>query len=473
MIRITPFGAAGEVTGSATLVSTPRAQVVVDLGMFQGDKDDDARNVIPGPIHRGAIDAVLLTHGHLDHCGRLPLFVREGFDGPIYTTAATRDVAEIILMDSANIQESDYRRRQRQAQRKGRKLSRLDAPLYDQDDVEQTIRQMEVVDYNVPVEVAPGITATFHEAGHILGSASISLQVDQKGEHRVVVFSGDLGPRQMPYLKDPEPPTRADIVVLESTYGDRDHRSLDATVEEFTSIIQSAIEQKGKIFIPSFAIGRTQNILYYLAEMIRNGRIPRVPIFLDSPMAIKASQLYAEYTELFDEEGSELVADGQLTSDLRTLRLSSSADQSRSINDYRGPFIVVAGSGMCTAGRIVHHLRNNITNPHAHIVIVGYQARGSLGRALVDGATHVSIMGSWFPVHAQVHTLGGFSAHAGQSQLVDWLRPMTHDRPEVVLLHGEEDPRQQLAERIDQEFNITAQRPQYGESLSFSSQNKQ
>ena len=468
MIRITPFGAAGEVTGSATLVETPSARVVVDLGMFQGDKDDDARNVIPGPIHRESIDAVLLTHGHLDHCGRLPLFVRDGYEGPIFTTPATRDVAEIILMDSANIQESDYRRRQRYAQRKGRKLSRLDAPLYDQDDVEQTIRQMEVVDYGVVVEVAPGVSATFHEAGHILGSASISLQIHHNGHDRTVVFSGDVGPRNMPYLKDPESPSKADIVVLESTYGDRDHRSIDETVEEFTSIIQSAIAQKGKIFIPSFAIGRTQNVLYYLAEMIRHGRIPRVPIFLDSPMAIKASQLYTEYTELFDEEGSELVADGQLASDLRTLRLSSSAEQSRSINDYRGPFIVVAGSGMCTAGRIVHHLRNNIANPHAHIVIVGYQARGSLGRALVDGATHVSVMGSWYPVQAQVHTLGGFSAHAGQSQLVDWLRPMVHGhQPQVVLLHGEEDPRQLLAERIHEEFSITPRRPRYGESLSF------
>lgn len=468
MIRITPFGAAGEVTGSAYLVETAQSQILVDFGMFQGDKDDDAKNVIPGQIHRRTIDAVVLTHGHLDHCGRLPLFIREGYQGPIYATQATCDIAEIILMDAANIQESDYRRRLRHAERSHRKPTRDDAPLFDVDDVQQTLAQCVAVAYNEPTEVAPGIVATYHEAGHMLGSASIALKITTRHGERTVVFSGDVGPVDLPFLRDPVPPTEADIVFLESTYGDRDHRSLQETEQEFASIVRLAIEQRGKIFIPSFAIGRAQNILYYLAEMIRSGLIPRVPIILDSPMAIEASRLYAQYPELFDEESTELVANGHMEQDLRSLQLSARAEQSRAINDMRGPFIVIAGSGMCTAGRIQHHLRNNISNPHAHVVIVGFQARGSLGRALVEGAEHVSIMGQWHAVRAHIHTLGGFSAHAGQSQLIDWLRPMTTKaRPKVVLTHGEDEARTVLADRLQTEFGIVASMPRYGQSLTF------
>ena len=318
MITITPFGAAGEVTGSAYLVTTDQASILVDFGMFQGDKDDDAKNIIPGPIHRTTIDAMVLTHGHLDHSGRIPLLVREGFRGPIYATAATRDIAEVILSDSAHIQKSDYERHIRHSRKRNRKIARVDLPLYESEDVELAMTLFMPVDYGQTVSVAEGIQATFHEAGHMLGSASITLTVTDNGTVKRIVFSGDVGPVNLPFLRDPIPPVEADWVVMESTYGDRDHRSIEETEEEFAAIISEAISTKGKVFIPSFAIGRSQNILYYLAELIRSKRIPSVPIYLDSPMAIAASRLYARYADLFDEEATELVEDGQLGDDLRS-----------------------------------------------------------------------------------------------------------------------------------------------------------
>lgn len=466
MITITPYGAAGEVTGSAYLVETEESKILVDFGMFQGDKDDDARNVIPGRIHRMDIEAVVLTHGHLDHCGRLPLLVREGYRGPIYCTEATRDLADIILSDAAHIQESDFERRTRRAARKGHKVNRNDEPLYESEDVEQTVSQMVDVFYSQPVVVAPGITAIYHDAGHMLGSASVELLIKDEGKQKVVVFSGDIGPPNLPYLRDPEPPNKADVLILESTYGDRNHKSLNDTLEEFERIIKDAVEKKGKIFIPSFAIGRSQQILFHLAELIRKGRIPSLPIFLDSPMAIRASAVYRKHEELFDQEATKLTDEGTLYHDLRSLRTCVTADESRAINDEHGPFIVIAGSGMVTAGRIMHHLRNNIDDPKSHFVISGYQGRGTLGRRLVDGVENISIMGDYKPVRAQIHTLGGFSAHAGQVDLVKWYEAVARGgQPTLFLTHGEDDARMALRDLLSELFTVNAYLPVYSEHL--------
>ena len=469
MVSITPFGAAGEVTGSAYLVETNESTLLVDFGMFQGDKEDEARNSLPGRIRRANLDAVILTHGHLDHSGRLPLLARDGYKGPIYATAATKDLAEIILLDSAYIQDIDYQRAKRRAAKLNRKVSRDEQPLYESGDVLDVLKLFKPVEYNTQLHISSDTIAVFHEAGHMLGSASVELIVNYgTPEQRVLVFSGDVGPVQLPYLRDPVPPSNADLVIMESTYGDRNHRSLEETEEEFASIIEGAISQKGKVFIPSFAIGRAQNILYYIAELIRDRRIPRVPIFLDSPMAIEASRMYARYPDLFDEESTELIEDGQLGKDLQTLRFSASADDSRAINNKRGPFIVIAGAGMCNAGRILHHLRNNLEDDKAHVVIVGYQARGSLGRYLVDGAHKVRVMGEWKRVNATVHTLGGFSAHAGQTQLMDWLSAMYGDHTQVVLTHGEDSARNALAEKISERYGQAPYLPAYGETLTIS-----
>ena len=471
MITLTPFGAAGEVTGSAYLLETERSTILVDFGMFQGDREDEARNSMPGRIRRANLDAVLLTHGHLDHSGRLPLLVQEGFKGPIYATEATKDLVEVILFDSAHIQETDFERAKRRAARANHKVHREDYPLYDSEDVRKTLKLFEPVAYNEEFAVSDDVRVIYHEAGHMLGSASIEVVVQKQGVksaeggEKRIVFSGDIGPVNLPFLRDPIPPTDADIVIMESTYGDRDHRSLEETEEEFAAIVEEAIHSKGKLFIPSFAIGRAQNILFYIAELIRHKRIPRVPIYLDSPMAIEASKLYAQYPDLFDEESTELVEDGQLGRDLRTLRFSSTANDSKAINRKRGPFIVIAGSGMCTAGRILHHLRNNLEDPNAHVVIVGYQGRGSLGRYLVDGAPSVRVLGEWKTVNAKVHTLGGFSAHAGQTQLIEWLKAMSGGKPQVILTHGEDDARDALAAKLKSDHGIAPYLPVYGETL--------
>jgi len=469
MVTLTPFGAAGEVTGSAYLLETEKSTVLVDFGMFQGDKEDEARNIVPGRIRRANIDAVLLTHGHLDHSGRLPLLVRLGYRGPIYATEATRDLAEIILSDSAEIMKSNFDRAKRRASRNNHDVDREDHPLYEPRDVHKTIGLFENVDYSTRMKVTDDIEIVYHEAGHMLGSASIEVII--AGGFRIL-FSGDIGPVNLPFLRDPEPPGGADVVVLESTYGDRDHKSLEETEEEFADIIAGAIDEKGKIFIPSFAIGRAQNILYYLAELIRNRRIPRVPIFLDSPMAIEASRLYAAYPELFDEESTELVEDGQLGKDLSTLRFTDTADRSKQINHKKGPFIVIAGAGMCNAGRILHHLRNNIEDRSAHIVIVGYQAKGSLGRYLVDGARDVRVMGEWKHVNARVHTLGGFSAHAGRQELLDWASKVEQPNTRYILTHGEDEARRALrnglSSTLKQDHLITL--PSFGETMTFEDQ---
>ncbi len=462
MISITPFGAAGEVTGSSYLVETPSGNILVDFGMFQGDKDDDARNVIPGRIHRTILDAVLLTHAHFDHSGRLPLL---GYRNPVYATAATREMAEVILSDSAHIQTSDFERRQRRYKKMGRKVSRADQPLYDADDVVDTMKLFTDVKYSTEIDIIPGVKAIFHEAGHMLGSTSISLIVTHEAQTKTVLFSGDLGPQDLPFMKDPQPPSTADVVIMESTYGDRNHQSIQDTLLQFAGIIQKAVQNNGKIFIPSFAIGRSQQIIYHLAQLIRNGLVPALPIYLDSPMAIEALALYKKYHCILDREGEEWMENGQMAVDLQTLQLCSTAQQSREINDARAPFIVIAGSGMCTAGRIVHHLYHNIADPNSHVVIVGYQSRGSLGRYLVDGANHVSIMGDRKPVRAEIHTLGGFSAHAGQTELMDWYRRVGTTKPLTILTHGETLSRDMLAEKLNERFGVECAKPGYAETI--------
>lgn len=467
MISITPFGAAGEVTGSAYLVETDESTILVDFGMFQGDKDDDARNIVPGRVHRANIDAVILTHGHLDHCGRLPVLVREGYRGPIYATAATRDLASIILYDSAHIQEADYERRIKRAKAKNHKVNRVDQPLYDSQDVDDTMKLFVDVTYHTEFSAALGIAAYYYDAGHMLGSASVELRIKDGDAVRTVLFSGDLGPPDLPFLKDPEPPGHAEVVVLESTYGDRDHRSMDATLEEFEAILQEAISAKGKIFIPAFAIGRAQNMMFHIAELIRTGKIPPIHVYLDSPMAIEATAAYSKHRALFDAEATQLVESGQMRHEMNEyLHLSQTSEDSKALNELHGPFIVIAGAGMCNAGRIVHHLRNNVSDPNAHVIIVGYQAHGSLGRRLVDGVKYVTIMGESKYVAAQIHTLGGFSAHAGQTDLVNWFRMVGMHRPKVFLTHGEDSARTVLKSVLDEQYETDAYLPVHGETLT-------
>jgi len=451
-MKITILGAAGgEVTGSAYWVETSRARVLVDFGMFQGGKAAEAKN------HRGAEgvpkpDAVVVTHAHLDHTGRLPLLAKHGYRGPVFASEATLEMMDLILRDSAKIQAQDAVRTNRKLERAGEPLSE---PLYTPQHVE-TIRSLsQPVPFHQPVTVAEGISIRLVEAGHMLGSSSIELTAEDNGERRVVVFSGDLGPRGVPILRDYETLTQADLVIMESTYGDHDHRPFAETVDEFLAILKSAIASKGKVLVPTFAVGRAQLLLTLLAWAFRRGHLSPFPIFLDSPMAIEATKIYSHHEELFDEQMVEFLKERPMIEDLRSLTLSATADESRKINDVPGPCLVLAGAGMCNAGRIQHHLKQNLWRPETHVLIVGYQASGTLGRMLVEGEKRVSIHGEKIAVRAQVHTLGGFSAHAGQTDLLKWFGALAPSQPRVVLTHGELEPRATLAGLVRERFGIT------------------
>jgi metallo-beta-lactamase family protein len=461
-MKITVVGAAGgEVTGSAYYVQTRTASVLVDCGLFQGGRKSEALNR-PPTSPRQKIDAVLLTHGHLDHTGRLPLLAKRGHSMPVFATPATIDMAALILRDSARLQVSDNERKNRKRARAGEPPQE---PLYTPEDAEKIIQCLRPVPYQKPFQVAPGIQAIWAESGHMLGSASIQLLVEEDGRTRRVVFSGDLGPKGALILKDFEPFKHADLVFLESTYGDHDHRPFDETVDEFVRIVKDTVEQRGKILVPTFAVGRAQLITGLLAWMFRTKKVRPFPIFLDSPMAIEATNIYMRHRELFDEGMTKFLAERPLRADLKTMKLCPTAQDSMKINEQPGPCLVMAGAGMCNAGRILHHLKANLWKPDTHVLIVGYQGDGSLGRRLVNGEKMVSIFGEKIVVKAKVHTLGGFSAHAGQTDLLTWFSAIAPSKPRVVLTHGEDEPRQILAQKIQQRFKLKAALPRMGETI--------
>ncbi|HPA18117.1 MAG TPA: MBL fold metallo-hydrolase [Verrucomicrobiae bacterium] len=458
-MKITILGAAGgEVTGSAYLVRTGAAQVLIDFGMFQGGHEADELNHVPAELAMDRLDAVLLTHAHLDHVGRLPLLERGGYAGPVRCTPATIDLAGLILRDSAKVQASDLERTNRRRRRAGKEPLE---PLYDAGHVEAIMGRFAAVPYNSPVAVADGISARFVEAGHMLGSASIELTVEEKGARKTVIFSGDLGPWGAPILKDPEPFQGGDMVFLESTYGDRDHKPFAQTVEEFIVIVREAAAAKGKMLVPTFAVGRAQVMLALLAWMFRRGKVKPFPVYLDSPMAVQASKIYEEHPELFDEETLAFLRERPIAEDLEMAHSKATVtpEESKALNDVRGPCMILAGAGMCNAGRILHHLRQNLWKPETRVLIVGYQAHGSLGRLLVDGAREVKIFGEPIAVRANVHTLGGFSAHAGQRDLLHWFGALAPSKPRVILTHGENRSREALAKCIQNKFGIRSSTP--------------
>jgi len=462
-MRITPYGAAGgEVTGSAYLVEAGGAAVLVDCGLFQGGNNAEARNHAPLAFDPKRLNAVLVTHGHLDHTGRLPLLLRSGYSGPVHATPATIEMTGLILRDSAKLQAQDAERQNRKHQRAGEPPVQ---PLYSLADVEGLLRLLSPVPYHQPVEVAPGMRAIYVEAGHMLGSASIQLLIRENGKDRSLIFSGDLGPKGAPILRDYEPFNATDAVVMESTYGDHNHRPFQETVEEFFGIIKQAVIERGKILVPTFAVGRAQLLTTLMAWAFREGIVKPFPIYLDSPMAIEAWSIYRRHRELFDEDMMKFISEGSMERDLSTMRVSVTADDSKKINDVEGPCLVLAGAGMCTGGRILHHLKQHLWKPETHVIIVGYQAQGSLGRMLVDGVSHVKMFGEKIIVRAQVHTLGGFSAHAGQADLLGWFQPLAHSQPALLLTHGEDKPRRELARLIRQQHAISARLPVLGETI--------
>ena len=450
----------GEVTGSAYLVRTKRATILVDAGLFQGGRQSEAKNRLPSGARPDELDAVLLTHAHLDHTGRLPLLFKHGFTGTVFATAATLDLAELIMKDCARIQSQD-------AERKTRKAAQRDQPpvepLYEPEDVEPFRSLARTVQFQKPVQVADGMTARWIEAGHMLGSGSIELTVDEDGRKKVVVFSGDLGPTTMPLLREFQTFQKADAVFLESTYGDRLHRPYDKTVAEFERIVKKVAQGGGKILVPTFAIGRSQQMLYHLAIMFLRKDLAPFPVYLDSPMALEATKIYRKYPDLFDDELIAWQKKGLLPLNRSIFKPSVTANDSKKINDVEGPCVVLAGAGMCNAGRILHHLKQNLDNPTTNVLIVGFQGHGSLGRRLVEGHEAVTIFGERIPVRASVHTLNGFSGHADQSELLKWFATLAPAKPKVFLTHGEDRGRGTLAKLIQQKHKLSAVLPKQGD----------
>ena len=433
-MRIISYGAAGEVTGSCHLIESQGFRILVDCGMFQGSRELEVRNHERFPFKPNDIDVVVLTHGHLDHCGRLPALVKMGYRGGIVTTAATREVTRLILLDAAKVQYEEYMTRRRKARRRG---ERVPEPLFDEDDVLVTMDQVDGRARNGErVQLHPRITVTFRTAGHILGSSFLEFSIREGKRTWRVTFSGDLGNRARHVVPDPERPEPSDWVVMESTYGDRRHRSFQSSIDELADAINDTFQRGGNVVIPSFALERAQDILFYLRDLRRKKRIPTGPVFLDSPLAIRLTNVYRRHPEELDPLLQSMFHKGEDPFSFPGLYMTPTAEESKAINAIRGGAIIIAGSGMCTGGRVLHHLRHNLWREESSVVLVGFQARGTLGRALVDGASKVHIYGEEIAVRARIHTINGFSAHADQAELLDWVRG-TEDA-QILLVHGED-----------------------------------
>jgi len=451
------------VTGSAYLVETEQARVMVDFGMFQGGARQEAKNALPAGLRPRRLDAVLLTHAHLDHVGRLPLLVKAGFSGPIHATDATRDLAGLILRDSAKVQAYEIERHNRKRRRAGKPLLE---PLYHAGEVEQTLERFRLVEFDQAFAAAEGVLARYRIAGHMLGSASIQLQVQEDGRTMTVVFSGDVGPPGLAIVRDAEPFHTADLVFLESTYGDRDNKPVAETLAEFRTIIEQAVARKARILVPAFAVGRTQQILYHMDELFCAGTLKPFPVYLDSPMAIEATEIYRRHPDLFDQDAQALRRACDIARGQPHVVPTPTAQDSMQLNDAPGPCLIMAGSGMCTAGRILHHLKHGLWQPDTAVMIVGYQGEGTLGRRLVDGHKTVKIFGETVAVKARIHTLNGFSAHAGQSGLIEWFSHLAPGKPRVVLTHGEARGREPLADLIRQRYGLDPVLPAQGDQLT-------
>jgi metallo-beta-lactamase family protein len=468
MMELEFWGAAGEVTGSCFLLKVGKLRLLVDCGLIQGQPADEARNHQPLPFAAEEIDAVVLTHAHLDHCGRLPLLVKGGYRGPIYTHHGTRDLCGIMLRDAAHINEMEAQKASRKPHRRG---SKTIAPLYSMQDAETALQQFAPLPYDVKKALLPGVELRLRDAGHILGASIVELWLQHEGETRKLVFSGDLGHHDAPVMRDPAIIEDADLVLMESTYGDRNHGAWQDSWDTLAAIIRQAQQDGGNVLIPSFAVGRTQDILYTLARHYEPWKIARWEVFLDSPLAIRATEIYSRHIDSYDEEAKQFWRGCDTPFMLPGLHITREAEESMAINRLRSGAMIIAGSGMCDGGRIRHHLKHNVWRDNCHIIFVGFQVEGTLGHALVNGARTIVLWGETVEVNATIHTIDGFSAHADQQGLLQWYRAFNH-RPPLVLIHGEEAARATLAETLREE-QVEVYTPGYGDALNLLSHQPQ
>ncbi len=458
------LGAARNVTGSRHLLEANGVRVLVDCGLYQ-ERQFRERNWEAFPIEPASINAVLLTHAHLDHCGLLPKLVREGFAGRIYCTAATAEIAKIILLDSAKIQEEDAKHKRKRHKRQGRVGPYPAVPLYTTEDAEACFTLFEPYPYREVIGLGDGVEATLYDAGHVLGSSIIRAKVRKDGEERIILFSGDIGRPDRPIVCDPTIFDKADYVLVESTYGNRVHEETKDVKEMIGDVINSTIKARGNIIVPSFALERSQEVLYYINELLLEEKIPHLKIFLDSPMASRITEVFKHYPELFDEEMRQFVQNRESPFKLPGLEMAGTANESKAINSVRGTVMVIAGSGMCTGGRVKHHLVNNIARADCTIMFVGYQAIGTLGRQIVDGKKEVRILGGMYPVKAKVVRVHGFSAHADREELLEWLTELEAAPRAVFVVHGESESALEFGDYVRERTGWDVSVPAYEEEV--------
>jgi metallo-beta-lactamase family protein len=446
-LKLSFHGADQDVTGSCHLLEIGGRKILVDCGLFQGGRELDEENAVPFGFDAAAIDFVLLTHSHLDHCGRLPLLVKRGFRGEIISTLGTAELARLVMLDSAHLQEEEVRFRDRQAGKNGHAAST--PPLYTTIDTMDCIAKFgRAASYGQAIDVCPGVRATFYNAGHILGSSSILVTGTENGAARSVLFSGDIGSAGRHFLQPQQTPPSADTVVIETTYGDRLHRSFDDSCEEFYKAVNSALSRGGNVVIPTFALERAQELLFIIRQGVDQNKLPpAVKVFLDSPMAISATQIFERHRGEFGSAVNAMFDKGEDPFSVPGLHFTKNSSESIAINDVKGGAIIMAGSGMATGGRIRHHLLHNLSRKESGIVFVGYAATGTLSRRIVDGAKEVTILGERVQVHAEISTINGFSAHADQNELLAWQQGIANKKL-IVLVHGEQSATKAFAQKL-------------------------
>jgi len=466
VLKISFHGAAREVTGSCHLIQTDGGKVLLDCGMIQGGRDRHERNRQPFPFDPSDLKAVILSHAHIDHSGRLPLLVRAGFQGPILATQATAELCEIMLLDSAHIQEEDARWKIKRLTKEGKDASWV-TPLYGEEDALKTLELIRPVDFHKEIRLEGIGSVTYHMAGHILGAGIVELRVENGPEVRRILFSGDLGVEGARLLGPPEPVLRPDYLVMESTYGDRQREDTPDRTEQLFDIVKKTVDRGGKVIIPAFAVGRTQELLARLNDLVEAGRLPGVPIFVDSPMATRVTKVFALHPEAYSEEAQRLRDAGDEPLEFPGLRLITDVRDSMELNKLKGPAVILSASGMCTAGRIKHHLKHNIADSRNTILFVGYQAAHTLGRHIQSGTNPIRIFGGWFDVKAEIQTIEGFSAHADLDEMLAWYDSLGGVTKQTFVVHGEEEAAESLASRLrergselvvvpelDQEFDL-------------------
>jgi metallo-beta-lactamase family protein len=461
------LGAAQTVTGSMHLLSNNGSRVLLDCGLFQGKRGEAFERNKKFPFDASGIDAVVLSHAHIDHAGNLPNLVRSGFSGPIFATSATRDLCNVMLYDSAYLQERDVEYVNKQRKKRNEPLVE---PLYTTDDVEQTVAQIVGVRYGQNIEVAEGVTISFADAGHVLGSAVTRIETRENGKSRIIGFSGDLGRKNMPILKDPEPIGDVDIWISESTYGARIHEPIEGMQQRLLGVIQKTIDRGGKLIVPSFSVGKTQEFLYVLFTLNDTAKLPPIPIFVDSPLSVNTTEVFKMHPECFDDETMKYIVRKEDPFGFGRLKYIRSVEESKKLNDLEGPCMIVAASGMCEGGRILHHLANNIANPKNTILVIGFMAEHTLGRRIVERQPQVRIYGELHSLKAEVAILNSFSAHAGQDELVAYAGTMDKSRvAQTFLVHGELMQAQQLSGKLSEAGYGRISIPERGDLVEFTS----